>query len=45
MDAIKALKADFNEATKDSNFKEKDLILSQECERLVYKGMENLYIS
>jgi UDP-N-acetylglucosamine transferase subunit ALG13 len=42
---INKLKTEFLEETKGSTFKQKELVLSQECERLVFKGMEKLYIS
>ena len=44
LDDINELKIEFHNQTELSNFKNKELILSQECERLTFKGMEMLYI-
>lgn len=41
---ITQLKNDFGKSS-DSRCKERELIFSQECEKLVFKGMESLYIS
>lgn len=43
MEAVDKMKKEFLEELKSSNFKNKELLLSQECERIVFKGMENIF--
>lgn len=46
MQDITALKQDFQKtADPETRCKDQELLLSQECERLVFKGMEHLYIN
>ena len=45
LDDINELKQQFLNCTSRSKFKNKELILSQECERLTFKAMEHLYMS
>lgn len=42
-DEMKTLKDNYNEQTKDLMFKDKELILTRETERLSIKGLENMW--
>jgi hypothetical protein len=43
LDELKELKEKYREETKDMVFKDKELILTKETERLAIKGLENLW--
>ena len=43
LDDLKTMKDSYNESTKDLLFRDKELILSKETERLSIKGLENLW--
>ena len=43
LDELKILKSNYHEETKDLVFKDKELILTKETERLAIKGLENLW--
>lgn len=45
MQDMNQLKQDFASAAPESGCKDRELAFSQECERLVFKGMEHLYIN
>ena len=42
LDEVKALKEGFKEQTADMNFKDKEVVLQREVERLLVKGFEHL---
>ena len=42
---INKMKQEYLSQVSYSTFKNKELILSQECERIVFKGMENLFMN
>jgi hypothetical protein len=43
LDELKELKENYREETKEMVFKDKELILIKETERLAIKGLENLW--
>jgi hypothetical protein len=43
--SITELKKEFKTKTEGSVYSGKELILSQECERVVFKGMEHLFMN
>ena len=43
LDELKELREKYREETKEMEFKDKELILSKETERLAIKGLENLW--
>lgn len=43
LDELKELKENYREETKEMVFKDKELILTKETERLAIKGLENLW--
>ena len=43
IDELKELKENYREETKEMVFKDKELILIKETERLAIKGLENLW--
>lgn len=45
MEAVSKMKKDFLEELKDVSIKNKELLLSQECERIVFKGMDYIFMT
>jgi hypothetical protein len=43
LDELKSVKDSYHESTKDLTFRDKELILTKETERLAIKGLENLW--
>jgi hypothetical protein len=43
LDEIKILKDSYNEQTKEMKFKDKEVVLQREVERLIIKGFEHLW--